>query len=222
MQFIIISTLVIIHELGHFLIAKLLKIDVIKICLYPLGGISKINMDLNEKVIKELIVLISGPIFQIFAYLILKKLFYDYSHMINIYHYGILIFNLIQIYPLDGGKLLNIIISLKLPYKTTYKITIYISYIILIILLILNRYNITINIIIVILFLLYKITKEYNNMEYIYQKFLLERYINEYRFKNTKIINNINNFYRNNNHLVKINDKYYREKEILEKKYKKI
>ena len=220
--FFIISFLVIIHELGHFIIAKILKIEVIKIYLYPLGGITKLNMDLNISILKEIIVLIAGPIFQIFAYIFLKNIFNNYSNMIIIYHYGILIFNLLPIYPLDGGKLLNILISLKIPYKKTYKITILISYIIIFLILIINRYNIKLNIIIVIIFLMYKVTKEYNNIEYIYQKFLLERYINKYKFKNTKIINSINNFYRNNNHILKIDNKYYKEREILAKKYKKL
>jgi len=178
-------------------------------------------MDLNINIFKEFIVLISGPIFQIIAYLILLNIFNEYSNFIKAYHYGILIFNLLPIYPLDGGKLLNIIISLKVPYKTTYKITIYISYLIIFLLLIINRYNIKLNIIIVIIFLMYKVTKEYNNIEYIYQKFLLERYLNKYKFKDTKIINNINNFYRDKSHLIKLNNKYYKESELLTKKYKK-
>lgn len=178
-------------------------------------------MSLNISILKELIILISGPIFQIIAYLILINYLNDYSNMIKIYHYGILIFNLLPIYPLDGGKILNIILSLKISYKKTYKITILVSYIVLFLLLIINRNNITLNIVIVGIFLIYKITKEYNNIEYIYQKFLLERYINNYKFKNTKIINSINKFYRSSNHLIKIGDKYHTEQEILTKKYKK-
>ena len=50
------------------------------------------------------------------------------------YHYTLLFFNLMPIYPLDGGKLLNIIINYLLPYKKGNKLVIFISIIISIIL----------------------------------------------------------------------------------------
>ena len=106
---IIISTLIIIHELGHFLTAKLMKVEVDKIYIYPLGGITKFNLELNSPQIVELIILIFGPIFQIIAYLLLSNILIDYKELIKMYHYQILFFNLLPIYPLDGGKLLNII-----------------------------------------------------------------------------------------------------------------
>lgn len=216
---IIISTLIIIHELGHFLTAKLLKVEVDKIYIYPLGGISKFNLELNSPQIVELIILIFGPIFQIFAYLLLSKILIDYKELVKMYHYQILFFNLLPIYPLDGGKLLNIILSYKTPYKRSINISILISYISLIIIFIINFKNIKINIIVMILFLFYKITKEKQKISSLYEKFLLERYLKKYKFKDTKIISNINNFYRNKNHLIKKDDIYYYENDYLSKKY---
>lgn len=178
------------------------------------------NMPLNTNIIVEFLILIAGPIFQIIGYLFLKEILPTKEEILIIYHYGILLFNLLPIYPLDGGKLLNIIISLKLPYKKTQKLVMLISYIIVIIIFIINRNNININLIIVTIFLIYKVTKEYKNIEYTYNKFLLERYLNNYNFKSSIIIDNINNLYRNKRHLIKKDNNYYLEKEILEKKYK--
>lgn len=223
MPFFIIMYLLIIHEIGHFVTAFLFGVSVDKICIYPFGGISKFNMDFNINQWIEFIILIMGPLMQCVAYFILIKIdfMYSYISMIKVYHYGILFFNLLPIYPLDGGKLLNIVLSLKFSFKNSLLLSIFISYLIVFIMLFLYFKDISINIIVVVLFLIYKITFEYRRINYFYEKFLLERYLNNYVFYNHLIVDDINKFHRNREHLIKSNDKYYTEKQILQKKYKK-
>jgi stage IV sporulation protein FB len=199
--------------------ASFLGIKTDKIYIYPLGGISKFDMPLNINPKEELLVLITGPLFQVLAYFILILILPKNKELIEIYHYSILIFNLLPIYPLDGGKLLNLFISSFIPYKLSLKLVIFISYLITLILVI--NLHLNINILVMIIFLLILITKEKLKINYIYNKFILERYLNNYKFKKTKIITNLNNFYRNNNHLIKENATYYTEKEFLEKNFKK-
>ena len=79
--------------------------------------------------------------------------------------------------------------------------------------------NIQINGIVMIIFLLILITKEKHKIEYIYNKFLLERYIRKYYFLKSKIIFNENNFYKNKKHILKINENYILEKDYLKRKY---
>ena len=198
--------------------AYLLGVEVDKIYIYPLGGISKFNMPLNISIKKEFLILISGPLFQFVAYFILNIIFND-KELIKTYHLGILVFNLLPIYPLDGGKLINLLLNCFVPYKLSLKIIIYISYIFTILVFFIN--NISINLIITIGLLTILIIKEHKKINYKYNKFLLERYINNYKFKNSIIINNINNLYRSKRHIIKLNNKYYLEKEYLSKKYKK-
>ncbi len=219
--FIIISFLIIIHELGHFLCAKVVGVEIEKIVIYPLGGISKFKMPLNISFLKEFLILISGPIFQFIAYYILLKCWHHYEKLINIYHYSILIFNLLPIYPLDGGKLVNLVLSMKLPFKISLKMTIIISYIMILVLVLINYPDIHLNLIFMTTFLIYKLVSEQRKTEYLYNKFLLERYIHKYNFKRSKIIHNENNFYRNKRHLIKKDDKYYLEDEFLSQKYAK-
>ena len=218
--FIIISFLIFIHELGHFLCAKILNIEVDKIIIYPLGGISKFNLPLNSSQITEFLILISGPLFQFLAYILLKKYYTRYTELIDLYHYGILFFNLLPVYPLDGGKLINLLLSYFLPYKLSLKATIFISYVFILLLILMNCKHIYINLIIIIIFLVYKVAKEQVKIPEIYNKFLLERYLNKYKFKHSKIINSKEKFYRNRRHLIKVGDKYYLEDEYLEKKYR--
>lgn len=217
----IISFLLIIHELGHFITAKIFGIKVDKIYLYPFGGIAKFHIPLNYPILKELIILINGPLAQELAKIILIKYFPRYENLIVVYHYSILIFNLLPIYPLDGGKLINLIISSITPYKKSIKLSIIISYLTILILVLLNINNIKINTIIMIIFLIYKVSIENKTINIKYENFLLERYINNYNFKKTTIINDYRNFYKGKRHLLKINNKYTLENDYLRKKYKK-
>ena len=200
--------------------AKLLGIKINKIYIYPLGGISKFNMDLNISIKKELLILINGPLFQHLAYLILLVLFPTKKDLTTIYHYSILSFNLLPIYPLDGGKLLKLIFNKIITYKNSLKLIINLSYLVLLIIFIISKKNI--NLLVMTCLLLIIITKEKNKIDYIYNKYLLERYLNNYNFKNKKIINNINNLYRDNTHIIKKDNNYYTEKDYLTNMYRKM
>lgn len=215
-----INTLIIIHELGHYISAKILGIETSKIVIYPLGGITKFNMDLNTKSIIEFIILISGPLSQNIGYFILINIFKNNIELINTYHIGILLFNLLPIYPLDGGKLLNIILNQFIPFKKSLKLSINISYIFLIILFI-YQYNIKINIIITLILLIILIKKEEKEIVYKNNKFKLERILNNYNFKKNKIITNIDYLYKDNWHIIREKGQYFEEKDYLLKKYEK-
>lgn len=177
-------------------------------------------MPLNINKYKELLILIAGPLFQFIAYILLLNIFSEYSKMINYYHFNILVFNLLPIYPLDGGKIINILLSEFIPYKKSLQLSIKLSYLIIVIFLFYLEQK-YINIIIMELLLVILIYNEYKKIDYIYNKFLLERYLKKYNFKKINIINNINNFYRDRRHIVKNNEKYYKEYDFLIKKYKK-
>lgn len=220
-KFIILFSLILVHEIGHFLFAFIFKVKVDKIYLYPFGGISKFYLPINISFIKELIILIAGPLFQIIFSKILVALFYKYSIIINVLNKAILLFNMLPIYPLDGGKLFNLIITKIFPYKKSMILSIYISYITIFIYIVINIHELKLTIISTAILLLIKVSREKRNIAFNYEKFLLERYLNNYKFKDCIIIKNDNNFFRYKAHLVLENNKYYTENEYLEKKLKK-
>ena len=55
----------------------------------------------------------------------------------------------------------------------------------------------------------------YKNIEYLYNRFILERYLYNIRYKKIKIINDKNKMYKNKSHLFKINNIIIKEKEYL-------
>ena len=66
---LIFTSIIVIHELGHYIIAKILKFNVVKIVIYPYGGLVKIEDSINKNSNDELLVAISGVVFQSLYYL---------------------------------------------------------------------------------------------------------------------------------------------------------
>ncbi len=227
-EFIILSCIIIFHEIGHMLGAILFRWEIDKIHLYPFGGCIKFKEAINKPLYQELIIMLMGPSFQIIFYLVILILFNkNYINMKDFYlfknyHYSILFFNLLPAIPLDGGRLLNILFNYLYPYKKSLKIIIFLAYIIFfsIIGFVLLYYK-NFNLLILVIFLITKVFIENKNIDFLYNKFMLDRYLKKYNFKAYKVINNKNNMYRDKKHVIKDNNRYISELEYLKKRFAK-
>ena len=208
-QFLPFCLLLIIHEMGHAITGITLGYHMDKIIIYPYGGITKFNLPLNILIKRELLILIMGPIFQIVGYLILK----NYFGNISIYHYSLLLFNLLPIYPLDGGKILNAFLGIFNPYMKSFYFTFYLSIFFILLLLGYNIYYFNLNLFLMTIILLVKLIKVYQKRYYYYNRFLLERYLNNYNFKKIRNINDIHSLYRDTMHFIN----FQKEKDYLKK-----
>ncbi len=212
--FFFFTIIIIIHELGHILWALYYNWQIEKIIILPFGALTIFHEKLNKPLKEEFIILIMGPLFQIiFTYFFVKN-----NNLLN-YSNLILAFNLLPIHPLDGSKLLNIILNKLTNFKKSHIITIYISFITIIIIVIKENFNLIFTII--LLFITIKVVDEYKNHNIIFNKFLLERYTNKFNFKKKKIIKgiNLNKMKRDYKHIFYTNNHYHSEKEILKKKF---
>ena len=130
--------IVFIHELGHILISLIFKWNIKKINIYPFGGYTVFDEAINKPFIEELLVFLGGILFQVILFLFFTLIFDKYAYTYQIfssYNKTILIFNMIPIIPLDGSKVLNILLNKLFPFKLSHLISIYISYTFIIILL---------------------------------------------------------------------------------------
>lgn len=206
--------------------AKYYGWEIDKIYIYPFGGYVRFNTDINKPIKEELYILSMGLMFQSLFYLMI--LFFYNINLIGLstltifkkYHYSIIIFNLLPIFPLDGARLLNLIMSFKLSFKLSHKVMIYLSYIILIIVFSISiKYFIQTNIFLILVLLLTKVIEENKNHDLIFNRFLLERYLKKYNFIKIKVVNSIYKMVRDKKHLFLINNKYVSEKEVLRKRF---
>lgn len=220
---IFFTSIIFVHELGHFLIAKLLGWNVEKIYFYPYGGYTKFNGDLNKPKKEELLIMLMGPIFQIVFYILISKfLTINELALFKNYHYSILIFNLLPIYPLDGGKLLNIIINYFSSFRRSFRLTMFISYLgvlTIIFVFILKKTSLSLSLVLVLILVISKLTSELRKEKYYFNKFLLERYLNKYNFSKVKVIKGINDMSRDYKHVIFYNSKTISEKDLLQKHF---
>lgn len=208
--------IILIHELGHILISLLFKWKIDKVIILPFGALTKYNEIINRPLIEELFVSISGILFQMFFYIFLKN-YIDYKYFVFI-NYFIIIFNLLPIYPLDGAKILNVLFNKITSFKNSILLTIIVSYIV-IIFLSLILFNINKLLFMFLIFLFNEVNKLYKEKDLVFNKFLLERYLNNINFKKNKIINNINKMKKDYKHLFYISDKYMTENTFLKKHF---
>ena len=209
---IIISILIIIHEFGHYLVSYYFKWNIDKINIYPFGGLIKYNEVIDKPLFEEFLISISGIIFQICIYIILIIFIKDdkFLNLLNNYNYNILLFNIIPIIPLDGSKVINVLLNKVFNFRISYYLLLFISIIFNIFLLI-NYKNLLIN-----SFLLYELFIYIKNKDYIFNKFLLEKYLyNDYH--KYIYINSIKKLKRNKRHLIKYKNNYISIKNYIKK-----
>lgn len=172
-----IFIVVIIHELGHVLTSILFKYKIVSVRIYPFGGVTKLDKDINTSINKELILALSGVLMQVLLipFIIKNELFMKYN-------LSIIVFNLIPIIPLDGSIIVKCLLNKYLSFKNSYYLSIVISVITILIYVAFNyKYNLN-NYLIITLFI-YKLYESLKDFKYIYNRFLLERFLNNYKYK---------------------------------------
>lgn len=170
-----ILVIILIHELGHILVCLYFKFKIINVTIYPFGGITHIEKDLNTPVYKDILLALGGIFMQLILMFINNSLFIKYN-------LSIMLFNMLPIIPLDGSYLLKAILNKFYSFKRAYFIYIVIS-IISIFIYIGYNYKYSINNYLIISIFIYRIYRVIKDYKYIYNRFLLERYLKKYKFK---------------------------------------
>jgi stage IV sporulation protein FB len=204
--FLMITFIIIFHELGHIIAALYFHFQIDKIIILPFGGLTLFKEKINRPLKEELIIALMGPIFQSFLFTYPNDTFQLFNKLL-------LIFNLLPIFPLDGSKIVNLLLNYFFSFKACHQISIIISIFFFMFFSTFIKKNLILGLI--LFFLLIKIVKEVKEHKYIFNKFLLERYQYQFSFPKQKIINNQKYMKRDYRHLFYQNKKYYTEHEFL-------
>ncbi len=217
---LILMFIIFMHEIGHIIAIKYFNYEIKSIDFLPFGGLIKLEKNLNSAINADLIISICGILMQLVLYIVLS--FFNYYSLIsndiyNIfckYNFSILIFNLLPIIPLDGSVFIKSLLEKYFSFWKSQILIIILSSIFLLIFLYFNYYY-ELNNYLIAFFLLYKIIMYIKELKYLENRFLLERYLYSFKYPKVKIIKNIKNMQKERKHYFKIEDKLFREKDVL-------
>ncbi|QQK77086.1 M50 family metallopeptidase [Salicibibacter cibarius] len=183
-ELLMLFVIVCCHELGHAVAAKYFGWRLRKIELLPFGGVAETEEYGNRPYREELIVILAGP----FQHLILMAfswvavgLFPFWTtgdHEIFLFHNSaLLFFNLLPLWPLDGGKLLQLITSKFLPFREaqTWALRFSLGFLMIVVLITAISYPMHLQWWVILAFLSVCHYLEWRQQPYGYLRFLLER-----------------------------------------------
>ncbi|WP_257008121.1 M50 family metallopeptidase [Bacillus sp. FJAT-45350] len=182
-EVIMLFLIVFIHEMGHAIAAHFFKWKINKIELLPFGGVAEMNEAGNRPLREELIVVLAGPIQHLWlmalSFVLLPFDFWTVAdHQLFLWHNLIILsFNLLPVWPLDGGRLVQLWFSYRLPYKKAQKLSLVSTTVILLVLSIISLYLFPfhLNLWIVLTFLFVSNYLEWKQRHFSYMRFLMER-----------------------------------------------
>ncbi|MBO0960727.1 M50 family metallopeptidase [Neobacillus sp. MM2021_6] len=180
----LLLAIIFIHELGHAVAASFFSWRIKKITLLPFGGVAEMDEHGNRPLKEETIVVIAGPLQHVWMVAASYALFStdviseDLFNLFLHYNVMILVFNLFPVWPLDGGKLVFLLLSLKNSFPSAHRLTLLISFfgLTLFSILILLAAPSNLNVWVVIAFLFFSLYHEWKQRRFIFMRFLLERY----------------------------------------------
>ena len=128
---------VLLHELGHTLVARHYGIRTLEIVMYPIGGVSRPERQPDAR--EELPIALAGPLVNFFiaavlagwvasqgGFVALQKLVEptdaNLAERIALGNLLLFLFNLLPAYPMDGGRILRSLLALRLPLDQATRI----------------------------------------------------------------------------------------------------
>lgn len=182
-QLFILFTIILVHEAGHYTMAQYYKWQIHGIVLWVFGGVMKTDRSTSRPIKEDVFVTIAGPLMHVWIFVLLytadqfNLLPQAVWQMAYQYNMILLVFNLLPIYPLDGGKLLLYLLSMHLPYKKAMENTLVYSIVCCGFLLLFQIWygSFTLSAFLLVLFVAVENIMEWRNRFYLLIQFLLQR-----------------------------------------------
>ncbi|MDZ5712352.1 hypothetical protein UFB30_08920 [Jeotgalibacillus sp. HH7-29] len=178
LSFFVLFVLVLMHEAAHAMTAVFFRWEITKLTLLPFGGQLIVKKILNKPVSEELAVIISGPLLHLLIHLIILNFQPSFFFTDELYHLNLqlLLFNLLPVWPLDGGRICYCIANLFFPFKKSIHISIVCSLISLIVIIIHLLDGLQFQWMLLYLYTAVCTLQLYRNRHMLHKQFLLEKW----------------------------------------------
>ncbi len=207
-----------IHEISHVFVARIFKVKTTEIALYPTGFRAKIGDFSHLSSLRQLAILSAGPLSFFFSAAVIV-FFYRWGiisvygkRLCENYNLLILLFNILPVYPLDGGKIFDIFVANFVDELNCRRLRILIS---MICLLILTHYIRTLGDLMMIVFVASHFILSLLRFKKEYILYLIKRKFEENSYK-IKINRKLKIYRYRNNYCVE-KDLFLDEKQIIDR-----
>lgn len=207
--------LVCIHELFHFVFARIYYFDIEKVEVLPFGAFLSLRDYGMHHIVEELVTIMAGLSSHFFLYFIIMS--FGGNSFLLMMNMMIFIFNVLPIYPLDGSKILLLVFSTFMDYQKAIRLQIKVSILTLSIVIVLYLESSYFIIYGYLIYLNYQYIKEYR-LQII--RLLLSRK-KETLYTKNKVHTNLQ-FYRPYTNLYLIDTRLYHERKMVDSLIKRL
>jgi len=183
LQLFIVFSIVLFHEFGHYGMARYFNWRIRSVMIWPFGGVLETDEFHTRPVKEEVLVIIAGPLQHV--WILLFILFAQSTgflssgviELLALYNALIFCFNILPIWPLDGGKLLFLLLSMHLPFVKAQERFLMLSLIFLLVSIacVLYFFPFSLSTIMLACFLLWENRIEWKQKRYAFLRYLMRR-----------------------------------------------
>ena len=141
LQVSLVFACIVLHELGHSVVAQQLGVEVKSITLLPIGGVAALR-SIPENPWHEIAITLAGPMVNAVIAAVLFPIvglpapgamhhlvtnWGELARILMLANLLLFLFNFIPAFPMDGGRLLRAVLALMLPYQRATTIAVFVG-----------------------------------------------------------------------------------------------
>lgn len=177
--------IVLIHEMGHVSVAKELGWKVTQIQLLPFGGVAIVEDETAADPLDEIVVALAGP-FMNMAMIFVSFLFWksgvwttEWTAFFMKANMLIAGFNLLPIWPLDGGRIVQALLFYRFPYRQASLLSLGASCLFAALMFGLGLIHVQLNLMVIAVYLSYMNIQAFLRFPYQFMRFLMGKYVQQ-------------------------------------------
>lgn len=185
LEVITLFVIVLIHEMGHVAMARELGWTVTEVQLLPFGGVATMEDSYATDPLDEIVVALAGPFLNVVMMAISYLFWYgnvwseEWARFFLVSNATIALFNLLPIWPLDGGRILQAMLCWVLPYRSAAILSMTGSTLLAGILVGFSCLDVKVNVLVIGIYLLTVNIQSFMRFPYHFFRFLMEKYVRQ-------------------------------------------